>query len=245
MGVALVYPFIASLIRGYLIIAGVLVICLVLVFVIDRLFPISAELQRKLIHFTAVGVFITWLYAFPDWKTSVFAMILAAAAVTILLLLLEKTSVFPILSKLTNERKQGELRKSIAAAGLMFVIVASVCWGYFGQRSLALACILAWGPGDAAAALVGKRFGKMKIGRTKKKSLEGSLSMFATSWICVFLVLLGYRVFPFLTALAVSFVTAFVTAVVELEVLSGYDTLFCPLAAMVVLCLGYFLAGIS
>ena len=241
----MIYPFIASLIRGYLKIAGVLGICLAIVYFIRRLLSISAELLRKLIHFTAVGVFITWLYVFPDWKSSLLAMIAATVCVTALLLLLEKTSLFSFLSKVTNERKQGELRKSIGVAGLMFVIVTSVCWGYCGQRCLALASILAWGPGDGAAALVGKRFGRTKIGRDKKKSLEGSLSMFAVSWVCVFMVLLWYGVFPFLTALAVSFVTAFITAGVELAVLNGFDTLFCPLAAMAVMCVAYLPIGVS
>ena len=235
----LLFSFIMPIIRGYLRIAVVLGICLAIVFVIYRLFPVSAELLRKLIHFTAVGVFITWLFAFPDWKTAVLSMAVAATAVTILLRLLEKASLFSFLSRVTNERKKGELRKSIGVAGLMFCVVAAVCWGYCGEKSLALASILAWGPGDGAAALVGKRFGKTKIGREKKKSLEGSLSMFAVSWVCVFPVLLGYRIFPFQTALTVSFVTAFVTAAVELAVLNGYDTLFCPLAAMTVLCSGF------
>ena len=232
----MLFSVILSLIRGYLQIAVVLGISLALVSVIYNLYPVSDELVRKLIHFTAVGVFITWLFAFPDWKTAVFSMAVAAAAVTTLLYLLEKNSLFSFLSRATNERKQGELRKSISVAGLMFVVVVAVCWGYCGEKSLALASILAWGPGDGAAALVGKRYGKTKIGREKKKSLEGSVSMFAVSWVCVFLVLLGCRTFPFQSALAVSFMTAFVTAVVELEVLNGYDTLFCPLAAMTVLC---------
>ena len=47
----------------------------------------------------------------------------------------------------------------------MFMLAVGVCWGRLGDRNLALASIFAWGPGDAAAALVGKRYGKNKIGK--------------------------------------------------------------------------------
>ena len=53
----------------------------------------------------------------------------------------------------------------------MFMLAVGVCWGWLGDRNLALASIFAWGPGDAAAALVGKRYGKNKIG--KKVRHEG------------------------------------------------------------------------
>ena len=71
--------------------------------------------------------------------------------------------------RLTSERSPGELRKSLCALCLMFMLVTAVCWGWLGERRLALAAIFAWGPGDAAAALIGKRYGKTRLGKAKKK----------------------------------------------------------------------------
>jgi dolichol kinase len=48
----------------------------------------------------------------------------------------------------------------------------------FFQKTHAYAGIIALGLGDGIAGLIGKKYGKKKIFYNKKKSLEGSLSMF-------------------------------------------------------------------
>lgn len=47
--------------------------------------------------------------------------------------------------------------------GLMTILMA-VFWGIFGEvhKYIAIAAIMAWGPGDAAAAIVGKKWGRHK-----------------------------------------------------------------------------------
>jgi len=58
-----------------------------------------------------------------------------------------------------------------------------------------LASVLAWGLGDAAAALVGKRFGRHFVrGRLVEgcKSLEGTFAMFVVSFISVMIVLIAH-----------------------------------------------------
>lgn len=72
------------------------------------------------------------------------------------------------LSNISSERSPGELHKSLSASYLMFMLAVGVCWGQLGDRNLALASIFAWGPEGAVAALVGKRYGKNKIGRGGK-----------------------------------------------------------------------------
>ena len=229
--------------RGLLTIAGAAAACVLLVYLIRRILRVSEELSRKLLHLSIVAVMGVWLYAFSDWRQAALTMALAVALLYPALIVLEQKPFFSFLSRLASERKKGELRKSLCVVGLMFVLVCAVCWGAFQDRSLALASIYAWGPGDAAAALVGKRCGKTKIGRDKKKSLEGSLAMFLLSWLCVVSILCVSGSFPFRVALPGSLLTAFVAAVVELEDRNGMDTVFCPLAAMAVLCLLRFVSG--
>ena len=141
----------------------------------------------------------------------------------------------PGVSQFVNARKKGEYSKSFAAVMIMYIIVATVCWGFLGQRLLGIACILAWGPGDAAAALIGQRFGKHKIGRRKRKSLEGSLAMFVFSFISVLVVLFIYGRYGVVATVIVALMTALASTITELLVENGFDTFYCPVAAMVVI----------
>lgn len=227
----------AEVLHGLLLIAGVTAACIAAVLVIRRCFPVSAELSRKLLHFTALAILTAWLYAFPAWETAELTMAVFVVVVYAILYLLEKHGALGFFSRVASERKKGELRGSLCAVGFMFMLVAGICWGGLGDRGLALASLYAWGPGDAAAALIGKRYGRTKIGRAKKKSLEGSLAMFALAWLFVFVILLRGGQFSPVQTLAVSVLTAAVTALTELVVLSGFDTFFCPAAAAAVLCL--------
>ena len=112
-----------------------------------------------------------------------------------------------------------------------------VGWGLLNDRYLVLACIYAWGIGDAFAALVGKRFGRHRI-RWKQadanKSIEGSAAMFATSAVSVFAVLLLRGGMAAGACAVVAVVAALVCTVVELCSKGGFDTVTCPAAAMAV-----------
>ena len=173
---------------------GSIAVCAGLVFVIRKFFPVSPEVSRKLLHFSLILVLVAWLYAYETWIAAVLSMAALVLVIYLILSWIDKHEVFAVLSEVTSERRPGEMKKSLCAAGLMFVLVTSVCWGLLHDRSLALASIFAWGPGDAAAALIGKRYGKTKIGREKKKSLEGTLAMFIFSFLSILpIMIIGWR----------------------------------------------------
>lgn len=232
-----VSPWWGSIGHGLAVVAAAAAACILIIFLIRRLFPMSAELSRKLVHLSVIVVLTAWLYGFDDWRAAALPMAAFVIVVYPILLILEKQTVFRVLDRIVSERHTGEIRMSLCAVGFMFMLVTAVCWGCFGDRTLALASIYAWGPGDAAAALIGRRFGKTKIGREKKKSREGTLAMFALSFVCVFVILLAGGGLPPLPALAAALLTAAVSAQVELEERRGLDTLFCPVAAMAILCI--------
>ncbi len=102
---------------------------------------------------------------------------------------------------------------------------------------LALASIYAWGLGDAAAALIGKRFGKhhFKGAAISRKSWEGTLAMFAVSFVTVFTLLQFRGGLSPAGCIFSAAGTAAVSAAVELYTPNGMDTITCPLAAMAVL----------
>ena len=120
----------------------------------------------------------------------------------------------------------------------MFAIVVAICWGYFGDKYLALASLYAWGIGDAFAALIGKQFGKHKINAPKldgKKSYEGTGSMFFVSFVTVTIILLCRGGLDVIPCLIIAFVVAIVAALTELYSKNGNDTIICPLSAMITL----------
>ena len=120
----------------------------------------------------------------------------------------------------------------------MLAVLIAVCWGHLGEKYLIVASVFAWGFGDAAAALVGKRFGRRYIqGKLVegRKTLEGTAAMFAASFLAVLAVLLVYRAVSWYSYVPVAAAVAAVSAVVELYTRDGMDTMTCPLAAALVL----------
>lgn len=202
---------------------------------IRRFTHIKDELFRKMLHMILIIAMMFWPYVFEHWY---------AAALTSLVFIILFYSLFAILgrfiefSEFMTERKEGEFRTSIVLVFTMYTVVVAVCWGWCGERLLTIATVSAWGFGDAAAALIGKRFGRHFIEGKHiegRKSAEGSLAMFCTSFVCVLAVLLIRGGMAWYGYLLTALVTAFVTAVVELYSLHGSDTITCPFAAMAVI----------
>lgn len=204
--------------------------------VLIRLFtPIHDEQFRKLLHLILLGSLPVWVHVYDLWWMAALSALLFAAVVYPILAAAEHLQGY---SQLLTERKSGELKTSLLIVFTMFAVVITVCWGLLDDQLLAVASVFAWGFGDAAAALVGKRFGRHKL-RGKHiegtKSVEGTAAMFAVSLLSVLIVLLlrgGMSVFG---CVVTAYLTASVCAVVELYSLHGNDTITCPLAAMAVL----------
>lgn len=207
---------------------------------------IPDEVFRKILHCILLGSLIVFVFCFDQWWHGAVGAVIFAVIVYPILACLER---FKAYSKLTTERKQGELKESLLLVFGMFALVIAVCWGWLGDRYLVLASIYAWGFGDAAAALVGKTWGRHKIRlrhADMHKSVEGSAAMFVVSLLSVAVILIcrghlnaaGYVVIPV--------VTAAVSTLAELCSKDGRDTVICPLSAMAVLLpLIYLFGGVA
>lgn len=199
------------------------------------LIRIPDELFRKILHCILLGSLPVFLFGFETWWMAALEAVGFAAIVYPLLAYLDR---FPLFEKLTTERKHGELQHSLLLVFHMFAIVMAVCWGWLGDRYLAMAAVFAWGFGDAAAALIGKPFGKHKI-RWKytdgKKSYEGSGAMLLTSFATVSLILFFRGGFSLPVLLLISLLVALVSTLAELYSKNGNDTVICPLCAMAAL----------
>lgn len=200
-----------------------------------RVLKIPDELFRKILHFILLGAYIPLLFAFQTWW-------IASGFVLILILLLYPILALagriPAFSSFVNERKKGEFKSSMVLALSMMVVSSSVCWGFCGDKLLVLACVYAWGVGDAFAALIGKQFGRHKLRlpfADHRKSAEGSAAMFGSSVLSVMAVLFVRGGLGFCSGLLISLAAAAATTVVEMCTKDGLDTITCPTAAMLVI----------
>lgn len=196
---------------------------------------IPDELFRKTLHFILLGAYIPLCFAFKAWWM---AAVFSASLIIILFPVLALAEKIPMFSEFVNERKKGEFKSSMVLAIGMMAFSTTVCWGLLGDKYLVLACIYAWGVGDAFAALVGKRFGKHKIKwkiADGKKSVEGSLAMFACALLSVFTVLMIRGGIAVPLCLCIALLAAVVCTVTELCAKNGLDTVICPVSAMAVI----------
>ena len=209
--------------------------CAAAALMMRHLAKVPAEVFRKTLHMILLGSIFVLTYAFETWRAAAAAALGFACLVYPLLALGER---LPGYSKLLTERRRGEIKRSLIVVFGMFAALISVCWGWLGEKYLVIASVLAWGLGDAAAALVGKRFGRHALlGRLVegRKSGEGTLAMFAVSFLTVMAVLLASSAMAWYSYAPISAATAAVCAVVELYTRGGMDTLTCPFAAAAVL----------
>ncbi len=213
----------------------------------SRIFiKIPNELFRKILHGILLGSLFMFTFAYSEWWISALAAVIFEIIVYPVLAVFERYKNY---SELTTERKKGELKSSLLLVFTMYAVVVAICWGWLGDKYLALAAIYAWGFGDAAAALIGKKFGKHKIKwkcTDGKKSVEGSTAMFITSVISVMIILSCRGSLSVTAMIVVSFVTAMVSTLAELCSKNGNDTVICPMSAMIVLVpLVYLFGGLS
>ena len=233
-----------ELLKGYGILLIYFIICASSALALRMLITVPKEVFRKILHMILLGSIFVLVYAFKNWWVSVIATFVFIAMVYPILMLAERIKGY---SELLTERKGGEIKKSLVLVFSMFVILISVCWGWLGERYLVVACVLAWGLGDAAAALIGKRFGKRHIkGKLadRKKTVEGTLAMFVVSFFSVLAVLLAYGPVVWYACVPIAAATAAVCAIVELCSKNGIDTLTCPLSAAIIMIPLIYLLGV-
>jgi dolichol kinase len=131
------------------------------------------------------------------------------------------------MSELTEVTKGGH------QLGLVFYAISYtiLAWFFSAKPYIIAAGILPMAYGDAAASLVGEKFGKRHFSILAKKSLEGSVAMFAVSFVGLEVGLLFFSAFyPLslfslvITALAV----AAVATVAEALTPRGFDNITVP-----------------
>ncbi len=202
-------------------------------------FNIPTEYVRKIHHVGySLSIFLL-LHLFSTWYTAVGAALLLVALGYPALLLIEKSPFYKRLF-VERARSRGELRKQLIYVQLSFGLLIFIFWGLLGTswHFIAAVAVMAWGFGDAAAALVGKAFGRRKIIHRyieKAKTIEGTAAMIGAACLALFLTLYFYAGLSWLPSLIIALIAAPVGGVLELFSKKGLDTLTVPLGTSFVI----------
>ncbi|MEZ4653162.1 MAG: phosphatidate cytidylyltransferase [Candidatus Eisenbacteria bacterium] len=185
---------------------------------------ISFDLSRKIIH---VGVG-TWIVP----TVLLFERAWAAALPPAIFVLLNLASRRLGLVR-AMEEEAGDNRGTVLFP-LSFVILILLFWNLEGGRAALAAGILVLAWGDAAAALVGRRWGRhrYRVG-TGWRSIEGSIAMFVLSVVAIIAVgfWVGASPYPF----PIILLAAAVATLLEAGSRWGMDNLLVPLGTTVLL----------
>lgn len=194
---------------------------------------------RKLLHFVAFTSVLPLVFATEIWWIAVAVELVFLALVLVALISFEK---FPFYRKLFVEKGTHEVIFSfIGLFGLIAALLA-IFWGGFGAERVyvAVGAIMAWGPGDGVAAIVGKKFGRHKLQGKRiegVKSVEGSAGMAITSFLFLLPVLLFMSPLPWYVSLLFSVLIAPIASLTELFTKKGWDTVTVPVVSALLLSL--------
>jgi phytol kinase len=190
------------------------------------------EVMRKALHLIVTMSIFPLLHLFDTWYAAVGA---AAALVLLAYPALALVEASPRFRRLAVERRGGEFKRSLVIVQLAFIALIVVFWGLLGPdaRFIAVAAVMAWGFGDAAAALVGTSLGRRRIRHPwvkGKKTVEGTAAMLVVAGAALGLTLALYAGQPPASSFVVALLVAPLCAGVEVVSDGGTDTLTVPLS---------------
>lgn len=186
---------------------------------LHRRWALPTHLTRKLIHVTAGSstLFIVLLFERVAVGLIPFASFIVANLV---------------FYRRRSFRGMDSPRRTPGTVYFAVAITLLLAWlwreGPADRSPLALAAIMMLTWGDAAAALVGERWGRHRLGR---RTVEGSAAMFALSTTTSSLVLATLGGLPLPTAIGWSAVAASAATIAEAISPRGTDNLSVPLVA--------------
>jgi len=212
-----------------------LLVCYLYIFVVifltlrmnDRF---SQNLKRKFLHIM-IGNFV---FIIPFFTFNTFPMnfpFYVASPFILLTLIASASSPIKIKNKMSG---LADITKGGHKFGLvLYAISYTILAFFFSAKSyVIIAGILPMAFGDAAASLVGQKWGHHKLGKLSKKSFEGTTAMFLVTFISVTLSLLAFSYlcpFQITTLLLASLGVAISATILEALTPKGLDNITVPL----------------
>jgi phytol kinase len=195
----------------------------------DRRGAGAAELSRKLLH-VAMGLILCplpWLFGDRPWPVIVLCGIYVALLIARRFLAALDNHVGGVIDGV-GRRSVGEFLFPISIA-LVFTLAG-------GDRVNYLAPILVLTLADAAAAVIGRRYGMWPYAAPGgQKSLEGSLAFAIVAFASMHLTLLLLGSGGRIESVLVAIIAAMALTIVEAVVTGGWDNLLVPVGAWLLL----------
>ncbi len=197
---------------------------------------IKDHIFRKMLHMVAVCSVFPLVMVADTWQVSLAVDAVFLIIVYVALKFVEEMSFYD--SLFVQKKKHEVINSFMGMFGVMALLII-ICPGILGEEKkfLAVMSIMAWGPGDAMAAIVGIGYGKHHItGRFIEgtKSVEGTVSMAVTSFVCTAATLIFLSPFSTGKIILSSLIISVISAFTELNTKGGWDTVTVPLAALMV-----------
>lgn len=192
---------------------------------------------RKLLHIVAMMAIFPLVLLTDLWWMAVAVDVAFLVLIIVALLCFEKCKFY---DGLFQQKGKHEVIISFVCLFTMIGAFIAFCWGVLGPeyKYLAVAAIMAWGPGDGMAAIVGITWGKKKLtGKMIEgtKTVEGTVAMGVTSFLCTSLTMAFMSELPLLVILPVAFLVGVIAAFTELFTKKGWDTITVPVVSLAVL----------
>lgn len=213
----------ALLLGGWALLGGVIA-------AIRAVFHPHPEINRKMIHLTTTAIALSFPWVFRDvWPP------VAVCAVAIGVMIAVRHPVLDPLVRafgLADSRRLdswGEFYYP-AAIAILYVTVRD-------DRAAYVIPIIAVGAGDTAAAVVGKRWGRLRFRDPSgvTKSLEGTLAFIGATFPAAAAALLRWSPLDGTSALLLAALLAVYLALLEAVAWEGLDNLFVPAGAVLLL----------
>lgn len=192
---------------------------------------IDEEVFRKLMHFTAIAMTPLCLYFAIDFYIAAFALFIFAIGANIILRLISKARFY---SDFFVERSEGEIRKSFISYCCIQACIIIVC-GIYGDIGIVCIELLVWALGDAAAALIGKKWGKKHFRiANSDKTYAGSVAMLIITFAISIIAMLILYDYSLLRVVVQSLVIAVIATTSELFSKKVNDTITIPVSVTLV-----------
>ena len=199
---------------------------------IDKTLHVSRKSSRKFLHIMIGNL----PFIIPFFTLTIFPVLVAAPFIILTLLALPY-SPFKTVSKRTKEL--ADITEEGHQLGLVFYAISYTCLALlFASKAYIIAAgILPMAYGDAAASIVGQRWGRRKYKLVAQKSLEGSVAMFLFSFLSLSAGLVFFSFFydfAVLDKIVATLAAAAVATVVEGFSPMGFDNLTVPAFSVLV-----------
>lgn len=184
----------------------------------------ASELKRKFIHISSSWIAFAYIFLERDTMLIILSIIFGGSLLADILRVYSKWFNDLYMKVVGPVLRSHEVRlKGITLTGATYLMFAALLSVLIFPKEIAISAIFLMTIGDAAAAVIGKSFGRVKI---FTKTLEGSIAFFTAG---VLIILLAPRLSNNVDEIYLGIVAVFLTSIIEVLPLKLDDNITVPI----------------